>query len=128
MRPPATLVRDRELVIVPTGPLHSVAWAALASLRAMPLVVAPSVTAWLASETGAPSGGPKRVVLAAGPGLPAATREQDALARIHRDPTVLTVGGARVAEVLAASDGATIVHLAAHGVNEPENALFSRLD
>ncbi|GAB2993248.1 CHAT domain-containing protein [Saccharothrix stipae] len=128
MRPLAEHIGDRELVVVPTGPLYSVAWSALATLRARSVVVAPSITAWLASEATPPLPGPGRVVLAAGPGLPAAAREIDGLARLHLDPTVLPVNQAKVAEVLKVCDGAAVVHLAAYGVNEPENAHFSRLE
>ncbi|MEU4445414.1 CHAT domain-containing protein [Actinosynnema sp. NPDC050801] len=128
MRPLAEHIADRDLVVVPTGPLYSVTWSALATLRGRSVVVAPSITAWLTSEAAPSPPRPDRVVLAAGPGVPAAAREIDDLARLHVDPTVLPIDQAKVAAVLKACDGAAVVHLAAFAVNEPENALFSRLE
>lgn len=127
IRPLATHIADRELVVVPTGSLYSVAWSALATLRGRSVVVAPSVTAWLTAES-APRQRRSRVVFASGPGLPSATTELDMLARFHSDPVVISTSHASVTEVLKALDGANVVHIAAHGEHKPENALFSRLD
>lgn len=125
--PLAGLVGDRELVVVPTGALYAVPWGVLPALRGRPVAVAPSATAWLAADrverrsTG-------RTVLVRGPGLPAAVGEVDGLGA-HRTSAALLCGErATVSAVLGALEGAEIAHFAAHGVHEPENALFSRLE
>ncbi|MGM1060249.1 CHAT domain-containing protein [Saccharothrix sp. Mg75] len=126
VRPLAELVGNRELVVVPTGALYAVPWGVLPSLRGRPAVVAPSATAWLAADR-AGTGADGRTVLVRGPELPAAVGEIDRLGAHHRTASLLHGEPATASAVLAALDGAEIAHLAAHGVHEPENALFSRL-
>ncbi|SDH44605.1 CHAT domain-containing protein [Actinokineospora alba] len=126
VRPLLSLVGDRELIIVPTGALYAVPWGSLPSLRARPLVVAPSATAWLAASTTAAATG--RAVLARGPMLTGDVVEQDKLRSVYPRATMLEGEGATVAEVLNALDGAELAHFAAHGEHEPTNALFSRLE
>ncbi|MDQ2583650.1 CHAT domain-containing protein [Saccharothrix yanglingensis] len=126
VRPLAGLVGDRDLVVVPTGALYAVPWGVLPSLRARPAVVAPSATAWLAADR-AGTGTDGRIVLVRGPGLPAAVGEIDRLGAHHGTAALMSGEPATAAAVLAALDGAEVAHLAAHGVHEPENALFSRL-
>jgi tetratricopeptide (TPR) repeat protein len=135
IRPLAKLTGDRELVVVPTGELYAVAWGVLPSLRGRPVVVAPSATAWLAamsgdSEPDAAEAGekPGRTVLVGGPGLPAARGEVGGLRTYHPEAELLDGDGATVSSVLAALDGAGLAHVAAHGLHEPENALFSQLE
>ncbi|MDQ3405223.1 MAG: CHAT domain-containing protein, partial [Actinomycetota bacterium] len=127
LRPLASMVGDRELIIVPTGALHVVPWSVLASCGTRPTTVVPSATAWLAASRVdcEPSSG---VVLIHGPGLNASPGEIDKLARYHRNATVLGTSEAKVGSVLAALDGVGLAHIAAHGEHEPENALFSRLE
>lgn len=115
---------DRELVIVPTGPLYAVPWGTLPSLRGRPVVVAPSATAWLQAFS-APEN-PGHVVLARGPNLRESTAEESALTEIH--PSARRLSPATVADVLSALDGAAMAHVAAHGEHEPTNAMFSRLE
>ena len=124
--PLAGLVGDRELVVVPTGPLYAVPWGSLPSLRGRPVVVAPSATAWLTATAADPGAG--HVVLARGPHLTEAVAEETTLAATYPAATKLTGAGATVDAVLAALDGASVVHLAAHGEHEPTNAMFSRLE
>ncbi|MFT7841824.1 CHAT domain-containing protein [Saccharothrix sp. BKS2] len=131
VRPLAELIGGRELVVVPTGALYAVPWGVLPTLHARPAVVAPSATAWLAADRAGSHAGERaeeRTVLVRGPGLPAAVGEIDKLGAHYSTATLMSGGGAAVAEVLSALDGAEIAHLAAHGVHEPENALFSRLE
>jgi tetratricopeptide (TPR) repeat protein len=124
--PLASIIGDRELVVVPTGDLYAVAWGALPSLRGRPVSVAPSATAWLtAMRTPAHPGG---IVLAAGPDLRAAEAEIGGLCAFYPDAELLDGDRAGVQVILSAVDGARLVHLAAHGTHEPENALFSRLE
>ncbi|XVS62274.1 CHAT domain-containing protein [Actinosynnema sp. CA-299493] len=127
VQPLAELIGERELVVVPTGALYAVPWGVLPTLHGRPTVVAPSATAWLAADR-AESGSGGRAVLVRGPGLPAAVGEIDKLGAHYTTAALLSGRRASVATVLEALDGAGIAHLAAHGVHEPENALFSRLE
>lgn len=126
LRPLAGLVGDRELVVVPTGALYAVAWGVLPSLRGRPVVVAPSATAWLAASGQDSRAG--HTVLVGGPGLPAAVGEVGRLREQHPGARLIDGELATVGAVLDALDGAGLAHLAAHGVHEPENALFSHLE
>ncbi|TWP44270.1 CHAT domain-containing protein [Lentzea tibetensis] len=127
IEPLAHLIGERELIVVPTGALYAVPWGVLPSLHGRATVTAPSATAWLASAQG---GQPKArdVLLVRGPGLGFADGEIDRLAAHHATATVLTGADATAAEVLRQLDGVDLVHVAAHGEHEPENALFSRLE
>lgn len=127
IKPLAHLIGDRELVMVPTGELYAVPWGVLPSLHGRPVATAPSATAWLAA---AQSGEPRtdRVLVVQGPGLLSGHGEVDKLATQHENATVLSGDTATAAEVLARLDGADLVHVAAHGEHETENALFSRLE
>ncbi|MBV9843720.1 MAG: CHAT domain-containing protein [Kutzneria sp.] len=127
-RPLAKIVADRELIVVPTGPLYRVAWGALPSLRSRPVAVTPSATAWLAASAVSGSTGRGRSVLIGGPGLPAAVGEVAQLARYRPDADIIDGDRATVEAVLDALDGTQLAHIAAHGEHEPDNALFSRLD
>lgn len=117
----------RPLVIVPTGALHAVPWAALPGCAARAVTVAPSAARWLRAVGVAPAGDGAPHVLAAGPGLPHAAAEVAALARRDRNATRLTGRRATVAAVTAALDGAGLAHLAAHGALRADNPQFSAL-
>lgn len=127
LRPLAAMLGDRELVIVPTGALYVVPWGVLALCKSRPTTVVPSATAWLATARADVDSG-HGVLLVSGPGLQAAEGEIDKLAGYHVDATALGGEDAKVVRVLAALDGVTLAHIAAHGEHEPENALFSRLE
>ncbi len=118
----------RELVLVPTGELHAVPWAALPSCAGRPLSVAPSAALWLraAERRGASKGG-RSLLLAAGPGLPEAAAEVRTLAERHRGAAVLAPEDASVAAVAAALETATLAHIASHGTFRSDNPLFSAL-
>ncbi|MDT7801369.1 MAG: hypothetical protein QOI78_4802 [Actinomycetota bacterium] len=127
IQPLEELFGDRDLVIVPTGPLYAVPWGVLPGLRGRPTVVAPSATAWLAAElTKSPRA--RKIVLVRGPGLAGARGELEKLTTHYRTATTMTGAKATVKSVLRAMDGAKLAHFAAHGAHEPENALFSRLE
>lgn len=122
--PLRSFIGDRELVIVPTGPLYAVPWGSLPSLRGRPVVVAPSATAWLTAFS-APDP-PGHVVLARGPRLRETIAEETTLTKVY--PSATRLSPATVPDVLTALDGAAMAHLAAHGEHEPANAMFSRLE
>ncbi|WP_433213879.1 CHAT domain-containing protein [Dactylosporangium sp. CS-047395] len=115
---------DRPLVVVPTGPLHSLPWSLLPSCAGRPITVAPSATLWLRAQARVADDGP--VVAVAGPGLAAAGPEAVAVAARHGG-VALTGAEATVAATLAALGTAGLAHLAAHGRLSAENPLFSAI-
>ena len=125
--PVAAALRDRSVVLVPTGGMHVVPWSTLPSFRGRPLSVAPSAELWLRTATrrAAPPGEGK--VLVAGPGLASAEAEIEELAGDYPGATVLEGATATASNVAAALDGAGLAHVAAHGTFRSDNPLFSSL-
>ena len=117
---------DGPVVVVPTGRLHAVPWSLLPSLRDRPVSVAPSATAWLRARNAVPPQG-ERVVLIGGPNLSTGAEEVRRLAELYPDATVLTGGRATAEDVLKAMDGASLVHVTAHGTFRADSPLFSSL-
>ena len=126
LRPLIGRVGDRQLVVVPTGPLHGLPWSLLPSCLGHPISVAPSATLWHGAATAAPSEDHRRVVVA-GPGLPHAAAEVSELAGLYPDAEQLTGHAAAVDAVTAALDGAELGHIAAHGRFRDDNPQFSTL-
>ena len=114
-----------ELVVVPVPGLDGVPWAAV---HAGPVAVAPSATIWARTAAAASTGDAGHAVaLVAGPDLPGAVEEVEALAGLYVSarrlmPPVSTADA--VAEALA---GADLAHLACHGVLRADNPMFSSL-
>ncbi|GAA1018073.1 CHAT domain-containing protein [Acrocarpospora pleiomorpha] len=124
LRPLAAEIRDRPVVLIPSGPLQAMPWSILPSCAGRTVTLSPSATLWHASTRGQPVDGP--TIAAAGPDLPGARAEVEAVASIHAVPPL--VGEAASTEaVLAALDGAGLAHLAAHGRLHATNPLFSSL-
>ncbi|HEV8560016.1 MAG TPA: CHAT domain-containing protein [Actinophytocola sp.] len=117
---------DRRLVVVPTGPLQSLPWAVLPSCRGRPVTVVPSANLWLLANRVGPAAPDGRTVVVAGPDLPGAAAEAAAVAAIY-GVTPITGAGATVDTVAKALDGATLAHLATHGLVRSDNPLFSAL-
>ncbi|MBA3287847.1 MAG: CHAT domain-containing protein, partial [Acidimicrobiia bacterium] len=124
---PVRVVRSsRPLVVVPAGPLHGLAWGALPEFRGRAVSVSPSLVGWtVARRRGGSS--PTRVLLAAGPDLPGARAEIDAVAAGHRRPTILTGVGATADRTLTELARSDLAHLACHGAFRQDNPLFSTL-
>jgi len=121
----APVVGDRPLVVVPAGPLHGLPWAALPSCRGRPLSVTPSASLWLrAARRVPPTAAP---VLVAGPGLAAADREVLALHGLLGG-RLITGTDSTVDQVVSAMDGASLVHVAAHGRFRADSPMFSAVD
>lgn len=114
----------RPLVVVPTGPLHAMAWSLLPSCRGRPLTTVPSATVWHSAAIRPVSTG--KVVVAAGPLLRGARAEAAAVAEVYGAAALLD-GAATVEAVLTALPSARLAHLAAHGRLSPDNPLFSDL-
>jgi len=124
-RPVERQARGGPVVLVPAGALVAVPWTVLPGLRGRPLCVARSATSWLRGR--ATPAGRGRVVVASGPDLERAEAEVEAVARLWPGATRLTGKRATGPAVLDAAVGASLLHVAAHGVHEPANPLFSAL-
>jgi CHAT domain-containing protein len=114
------------VVIVPTGPLHSLPWPALPALAGRTVTVVPSLTLW-ARLHDAPAPATGRTVVVAGPDLPGAEAEVAEVAAAADGAVRLSGPQATVVGTLAAIDGAGVAHIACHGAFRPENPLFSTL-
>jgi tetratricopeptide (TPR) repeat protein len=116
----------RRVVIAPPGPLHAVPWGMLPALRGLDWCVAPSAALWLRARQVPPD--PRRhTVIVVGPGLAGTRAEAARIAAGYRRPTILDGDAATAVRVLAAVDGASTAHIAAHGVFRADNPLFSSL-
>jgi hypothetical protein len=114
------------VVLVPAGQSALVPWTLLEGLEGRAVSVVPSATWWVTArrQSGGPADGP--AVFVAGPDVPRAVPEVLACA----DPdsaAILTGDDATTASTLAAMEGASVLHVAAHGRHEPDNPLFSSL-
>jgi hypothetical protein len=113
------------LVALSTGVLGQLPWSSLPSRRGVSIVVAPSATKWLSALTS--DGGRAGVVAFAGPDLRRAGDEVADVARAWPGAVTHTGHQASTAEFVAAVGSARVVHVAAHGLHQPENPLFSAL-
>lgn len=126
---PLRVSADTELVIVPPAGLQGVPWAAL---HGGPVCLAPSATFWARSALAAQArlrvgGTDGSVVVVAGPGLPGAVAEVQAVADIHPSATRITPPASTADTVAAALADAHLVHLACHGTLRADNPMFSSL-
>jgi tetratricopeptide (TPR) repeat protein len=115
---------DGPLVLVSTGVLGQLPWASLPSLRGRSLVVAPSATKWLGSTSVQPSG-PVAVAALAGPDLGRGDAEAASVGAAWPAAQVVSGAQATTVALTEAMRSATVLHVAAHGVHQPENPLFS---
>jgi tetratricopeptide (TPR) repeat protein len=120
---PLGLPDDAGLVVVPFGGLQRIPWPAL---RPAPVSVAPSASFWARTHRPPPAAGGE-AVLVAGPELPGAAAEVDALRELHDRPRVLVPPASTVAAVADALGGAGLAHLACHGRLRSDNPTFSSL-
>ncbi|RPF26423.1 CHAT domain-containing protein [Georgenia muralis] len=137
---------DGPVVVVPAGLSAQVPWPMLPSLTGRAVSVVPSATWWVDRVTGPGAtvgagtgvGGTAGVrgtaagdrvqgaeVFVAGPDVPRGAAEVTASA--GPGATVLTGSAATTRQVLAAMEGAAVLHVAAHGSHEADNPLFSSL-
>jgi hypothetical protein len=130
--PLSRLLGDAGVIIVPAGPLASVPWNLLPDLRGRPVTVCPSASSWMSAWRRRPPSvvapDAVRPLLVAGPDLAHAAAEVTAIAKIYPGTRPLLAGSATVSATLLGLDGCPLAHLAAHGHDERENFLFSRLD
>jgi CHAT domain-containing protein len=112
-----------DIVLVPTGPLHRLPWSTLPGARGRSIVLAPSARLW--ARPLAPHNAPAGVALVAGPDVPEAAAEIEALHAVHAGRADRV--SAEVESVRAAFGTGRLVHIAAHGVFRNDNPQFSRL-
>jgi hypothetical protein len=123
----AAFTRDRdELVIVPTGSLHSLPWGLLPRLTGRPVSIAPSAAVFLDRSKASVRGGP--TVLVAAPGVPSALAEAEGIARLYRGAVTLAGRAATAGAVAGVIAGAGTAHIVAHGTFRTDNPLFSALE
>jgi len=120
---PLRLDEQSSLVVVPARGLHRLPWAAL---HGGPVSLAPSASFWVRTREVA-SGPEGPTVLVAGPDLPGAAREIQAVRRLYPDPVVLAPPQSTGAAVATAITGAGLAHLACHGDLRADNPTFSAL-
>jgi tetratricopeptide (TPR) repeat protein len=118
-------IAGRRVVIVSTGVLGQLPWGTLPSLRGVPVVVAPSATAWLAASTATRRHRRPDVVAFAGPDLSRADHEVAGVAAAWSNATAHEGERATRPALARALSRGSVVHVAAHGVHQTENPLFS---
>lgn len=111
-------------VLVPPAFLHAVPWHELPATAARPVTVAASVRQWLIAAGS--TAGHDRSLVAAGPGLPGARAEAEAIAGGYGVRSLIGQA-ATVERVLDALANADLAHLATHGRLRPDNPQFSEL-
>jgi hypothetical protein len=119
------LIGDRDLVLAPTGQLHALSWALLPRCQGRPVRVTPSAPTWWRAQSTVEPHGP--AVFVGAPDPPHAALEVAQIAESSPGARLLAGASARVADVLAALDGARIGHIACHGRFRTDNPLFSAL-
>ncbi len=123
----ADLDTGGPLILVPSGQAALVPWQLVPRLRDRLVCVVPSLTWWVHQRESGPLPAGGREVHVAGPDVDRAEPEARAAAGGQPDARVLAGEDATVAATLAAMDGAATLHVAAHGLHEADNPLFSRL-
>jgi tetratricopeptide (TPR) repeat protein len=114
---------DGPVLLAPAGVLSLVPWGSLPSLRGRPVTVSPTATSWLGAR---PAGVRlSRLGAVSGPGLVHGDDEVRTVARSWPGSSVVV--GATAAQALEVAAGSEVFHVAAHGVHEPQNPLFSHL-
>jgi hypothetical protein len=117
---------DSPVVLLPAARLAALPWGQLPTLAGRPVTVAPSGSSWLTARLRLGST-TDRVVAIAGPGLARASDEVSSVARSWPDCRTLTGADATGQALLAAMDGAKLVHIAAHGRHQRDSPLFSSI-
>ena len=118
---------DRRLVVVPSAALVTLPWGLLPSGRGRPVAVAPSATAWVTAARPSRARRRPRVEVYAGPGLRLAAAEAQGVGALWPGARVRLGPEAEPAALRASLASADVVHVAAHGIHEPQSPLFSSL-
>ncbi len=124
LQPLKPYLEERHVVLVPPVRFQSLPWFVLPTLREREVTLAPSATLWhAASGRPEPANGGYAVV--AGPGLPGAEGEAEAVAALYPGARLLTSARASAPAVAELLDGAAVAHIAAHGRLRTDQPLFS---
>jgi tetratricopeptide (TPR) repeat protein len=119
-------IADAPAVIVPPSRMHASPWGIAPSLLGRPFTIAPSAAMWARARR-VPQPTEERIVLVAGPGLGTEGAEVRTVAARRPDAHLLDGDRARTEQVIAAIDGASLAHIAAHGKLRVDNPMFSEL-
>ena len=117
-----------RIVVLPSQVTSSMPWRLVPGMAGRPLVVAPSATFWTRrrEQSARVAASSPRVTALAGPDLPQAGQEVlDVAEAWGAGARHLAPGEATGAALAVAVRDSDVVHVAAHGVHEDENPLFS---
>jgi hypothetical protein len=119
-------VRDRRVVVVPSGALAGTPWTLLPDLAGQPVTVPRSASEWVDSldkRTRLRSAG-----LVAGPRVDRAQEEVKRASQAWGSPEVLVGDDVRAGPVSHLASQVDVFHVAAHGRHSADNPLFSGLE
>ncbi|MEU7906573.1 CHAT domain-containing tetratricopeptide repeat protein [Actinoplanes sp. NPDC049118] len=122
---PLGVPADVPLVVVPSALLLGVLWS---PLHPAPVSVTPSGGLWARAKRTLGAGGPARVAVVAGPGLPGAVEEARVVAAEHEEIVTLLPPESTVDATLELIGKADVAHLACHGLFRSDSPLFSALE
>jgi CHAT domain-containing protein len=123
---PLRLASAHVVLVVPAE-LHTLPWAAMASLRDRSFSIAPSVRWWI-DAAASRQAAPVSALAVAGPRLAQAVAEARGVAARHHRATLLTGRKATVTSVSAAMGRHDVVHFVAHGRFRHDNPLWSTIE
>ncbi len=123
---PDRAAHSANLVIVPSRTLSMCPWGMLPRRRARATTVSVSATRWAHGlrDRGVSAPG---VIAVAGPGLPLATREVHDVAAAWPGGVAVDAARSSATSLAAALTTHELVHIAAHGLHNHQNPLFSSI-
>lgn len=125
LEPFVGVATDGEVVVCPPAPLIGIPWGRLTGIADRPVRIVPSASSWW--STSGRRADSDRVVLVAGPDVPAAPEEVRSVGRRYGEAEILLGADATCEEVSRHAAGAGLVHLACHGRLRADSPSFSSL-